>query len=217
MIHRRPSPPRILRFILTFILLPLVIGAACGKPETAERAELDIGAPAPSFSLAGVDGETHSLADYADRQAVAVIFTCLSCPFARAYEQRIIDLAHDYGERGLQVVAIMPNDPGIVPADATDNLKKRAEEMDYPFPYLIDETQEVATAFGARVTPHVFLFGRDRNLVYRGRIDDETDPTKVTRRDLRVALEAVLAGEEIPVASTKAFGCTIKWRKEKAS
>jgi hypothetical protein len=157
------------------------------------------------------------LTDHADREAVAVIFTCLSCPFARAYEQRIIDLAHDYGERGLQVVAIMPNDPRIVPADATDKLKKRAEEMDYPFPYLIDETQEVATAFGARVTPHVFLFGPDRKLAYRGRIDDETDPTKVTRHDLRDALEAVLAGEEIPVASTKAFGCTIKWRKEKAS
>lgn len=217
MIHRRPSLPPILRFLPAFILLPLIIEAACGKPESGERTELDLGAPAPSFSLDGVDGQAHSLADYADRRALAVVFTCLSCPFARAYEQRIIDLAREYGERGVQVVAIMPNDTSIVPADAIENLEKRALEMDYPFPYLIDETQEVATAFGARVTPHVFLFGPDRRLVYRGRIDDETDPAKVTRHDLREALEAVLEGEEVPVASTKAFGCTIKWSKGKSS
>jgi peroxiredoxin len=204
---------------LTPLLLPLLIGGACATPEPpggAEPTELALGLPPPAFSLAGVDGDTHSLTDYQEAKAVLVVFTCLSCPFARAYEERIITLAHDYAERGVQVVAIMPNDPKIVPADATDKLKQRAEEMDYPFPYLIDETQGVATAFGARVTPHAFLFGPDQRLVYRGRIDDDADGAKVTRHDLRNALDAVLAGEEIPTASTKAFGCTIKWKQEKA-
>jgi len=199
-------------------LLFALAGSACAGPEQpATAAELAIGAEAPQFKLKGADGAMHALADYKDAKAVVVVFTCLSCPFARAYEERTIALARDYADRGVQVVAIMSNDPTIVPADAPDKLKARAEEMKYPFPYLIDETQAVATAFGAKVTPHVFLFGPDRKLAYRGRIDDETDPTKVTTHDLRGALDQVLAGVAVATASTKAFGCTIKWKKDKAS
>lgn len=190
-------------------------GADPGQPATA--AELAIGAEAPIFKLKGADGAMHALTDYKDAKAVVIVFTCLSCPFARAYEERTIALAKDYADRGVQVVAIMPNDPRIVPADAPDKIKARVEKMKYPFPYLIDETQAVATAFGAKVTPHVFLFGPDRKLAYRGRIDDDTDPTKVTTHDLRKALDQILAGEPVAIASTKAFGCTIKWKKDEAS
>jgi len=199
-------------------LLVALAGSACAGPEQPATApELAIGAAAPEFKLKGADGAVHALADYKDAKAVVVVFTCLSCPFARAYEERTIALARDYAGRGVQVVAVMPNDPSIVPADAPAKLKARAEEMKYPFPYLIDETQAVATAFGAKVTPHVFLFGPDRKLAYRGRIDDETDPTKVTTHDLKKALDQVLAAEPVATASTKAFGCTIKWKKGKAS
>lgn len=199
------------------LVLITLAGWACAGPEKPAPAELAIGAAAPDFQLAGTDGATRSLADYKEAKAIVVVFTCLSCPVARAYEERTIALAGDYTERGVQVVLIMPNDPSIVPADAPDKLKARAAEMKYPFPYLIDETQAVAAAYGAKVTPHVFLFGPDRKLAYRGRIDDETDPAKVTTHDLRTALDEVLAGKPVATASTKAFGCSIKWKKEKAS
>lgn len=203
--------------LIACVLVPLAGSACAGPDQPATAAELAIGAAAPEFKLKGADGAMHALADYKDAKAIVVVFTCLSCPFARAYEERTIALAKDYADRGVQVVAIMPNDPTIVPADAPDKLKARAEEMKYPFPFLIDETQAVATAFGAKVTPHVFLFGPDRKLAYRGRIDDETDPAKVTTHDLRTALDQVLTAEPVATASTKAFGCTIKWKKDKAS
>jgi peroxiredoxin len=199
------------------LVLITLAGSACAGPEKPAPVELAIGAPAPDFKLVGADGATHTLADYKEAKAIVVVFTCLSCPVARAYEERTIALAKDYAERGVQVVAIMPNDPSIVPADATDKLKARATEMKYPFPYLIDETQSVATTFGAKVTPHIFVFGADRKLAYRGRIDDEADPGKVTTHDLRKALDQILAGQSVTMASTKAFGCSIKWKKEKAS
>lgn len=199
------------------LVLSALAGSACAGPEKPAPAELEIGAAAPEFKLVGADGATHSLADYKEAKAIVVVFTCLSCPVARAYEDRTIALAKDYAERDVQLVAIMPNDPSIVPADAPDKLKARAAEMKYPFPYLIDETQAVAAAYGAKVTPHVFLFGPDQKLAYRGRIDDETDPAKVTTHDLRTALDQVLAGKPVTTASTKAFGCSIKWKKEKVS
>jgi peroxiredoxin len=206
-----------LPLVLFSLFFASLTGPACAGRDKPETAELAIGAAAPSFELKGVDGEVHSLAGTKDAKAVVVVFTCLSCPYAQAYEERLIALANDYSERGVQVIAIMSNDPKIVPADSFDKLKERSEEKQYPFPYLIDETQEVAKSYGARVTPHVFAFGPERKLVYRGRIDDSTDPAKVEHPDLRNALDALLAGNEVAAASTKAFGCTIKWKKEKSS
>lgn len=206
-------------FLAPALLFTLATGPACARPEAPRTAELALGRPAPPFQLKGVDGRVHALADFKDSKAVVVVFTCLSCPYARAYEDRVLGLARDYAERGVQVVGIVSNDPRIVPADGFESLKSRAAEMQYPFPLLVDETQEVARAYGARVTPHVFVFGPgpERALVYRGRIDDETDPPKVTRHDLRSALDAMLAGKPVPVGSTKAFGCTIKWKAERSS
>jgi peroxiredoxin len=203
-------------------LAPLVLflfiftGSACAKPEAQEAQELEIGAEVPAFNLKGVDGDLYS-PDFKEAKALVVVFTCLSCPVARAYEDRILEVARDYQEKGVRFVAIMPNDPKIVPADAFDRMKARAAEKDYPFPFVVDEKQEVAKAFGARVTPHLFVFSPDGKLAYRGRIDDSTDPAKVTQSDLRNALDNLVADQEVAVASTKAFGCSIKWKKDKSS
>ncbi|HXF48058.1 MAG TPA: thioredoxin family protein [Verrucomicrobiae bacterium] len=175
--------------------------------------ELPIGETGPAFSLLGTDGKTHSLADYKDKKGVAVIFTCNACPYAKAFEDRINKLAKEFSPKGIAFVAINPNDPGRVPEDSYDNMVKRAKEKGFVFPYVYDSTSEVAAAYGAKVTPHVFLLDADSKLVYRGRIEDETDAKKVKSRDLKEALNALLAGKPIKMAETKAFGCSIKWRK----
>ena len=191
--------------------------AKAADAKQAEAPKLAIGAPAPAFSLMGTDDKTHTMAEYKDAKAVVVVFTCLSCPVARAYEDRILSLAREYQPKGVEVVAIMSNDTTIKPDDSTDKLKKRVKEKEYPFVYLVDSTQDVAKAFGAKVTPHIFLFDAERKLAYRGRIDDEGDPTKVTKHDLKDALDAVLAGKPVTTAETKEVGCSIKWKKEKTS
>ncbi|HWN81765.1 MAG TPA: redoxin family protein, partial [Candidatus Udaeobacter sp.] len=118
---------------------------------------------------------------------------------------------------GVKMVAIMSNDITIKPDDATDKLKARTEEMKYPWVYLVDSTQDVAKSYGAKVTPHLFIFGADHRLAYRGRLDDNPDPEKVTIKDARNALDAILAGKAVQTAETKPFGCSIKWKKENAS
>lgn len=178
-------------------------------------AELEIGDTAPAFDLPGVDGKSHALADYQDAKAVVVIFTCNHCPAAKAYQDRIIALQKDYSDKGVQVLAISSNDAEQYPADSFENMKKRAEEKAYNFPYLYDESQEIARAYGAKVTPHIFLLGPKRTLRYRGRIDDATwsDLNKAEQQYLRDAIDALLAGQEIDDPDTLAFGCSIKWKK----
>lgn len=148
-------------FILLSLSLFLLSGPAWAKTEAKKEApkgaasapELELGATAPTFELPGTDGELHSLPTVEEAKAVVVVFTCLACPYAQAYEDRIIAIARDYAERGVRVVAINSNDPKIVPADSFDRMKERAAEKKYPFPFVFDETQEVAKAYGARVTP----------------------------------------------------------------
>ncbi|MCI0405839.1 MAG: thioredoxin family protein [candidate division Zixibacteria bacterium] len=176
--------------------------------------ELPIGETGPAFALVGTDGKTYSLADYEDKKGVAVIFTCNACPYAKAFEDRINKLAKEYQAKGVAFVAINPNDPDRVPEDGYDQMVKRAKEKRFVFPYVYDSTSEVAAAYGAKVTPHVFLLDGNFKLVYRGRVEDETDAKKSKSRDLKNALNALLAGKKITVAETKAFGCSIKWRKQ---
>jgi peroxiredoxin len=173
---------------------------------------IDIGTPAPAFELKGVDGEMHSLDDYADAEAVVVVFTCNHCPTAVQYEDRLVQLQEDYHAKGVQLVAINPNEDEGHPTDSYENMITRAEQKGFNFPYLRDGTQEVATAYGAVRTPHVFLLDQDRKVVYEGRIDDNPhDPEAVGRHDLREALDEVLTGRAVSVPSTKAIGCTVKW------
>jgi peroxiredoxin len=173
-----------------------------------------IGTPAPPFSLPGTDGKTYSLDDFAQAKALVVVFTCNHCPVARAVEDRLVRLSADYADRGVRLVAINPNDDRGYPEDSFDAMVERAKEKGFDFPYLRDETQEVARAYDAACTPDVFVVGPDRGLVYNGRIDDSwKDESKVTRRDLREVLDALLEGRAPRLPEVvPSMGCSIKWR-----
>jgi peroxiredoxin len=185
----------------------------CYEKGAEEVANLKPGDEAIAFELPGVDDRHHALADYADKEAVALIFTCNHCPYAQAWEDRIVQAQADYADRGVQVIAINANDPEKYPDDSFPRMKERAQEKAFNFPYLFDESQEVARAYGAERTPEVFLFGKDGTLLYHGSVDDNyEDPGAVQNHYLRDALDAALADEEPPIAQTRPIGCSIKWR-----
>jgi peroxiredoxin len=174
---------------------------------------LAIGARAVPFSLIGVDDRTHSLADYAEKPVLVVIFSCNHCPYVRAWEDRMVALQAEYAARGVQFLVINANDPAKYPEDDFPSMKQRAAEKGFNFPYLYDETQEIARACGATRTPEVFVFDAERVLRYHGAIDDNHEnPQAVTRHYLRDALDAVLSGAQPAIAQTPPVGCTIKWR-----
>lgn len=173
---------------------------------------LRIGDSAPPFELPGVDGKTHKLEDYADKDVLGVAFICVHCPYVKAYEDRYITIQNDYAAKGFQLLGINPNDSRRYPEDSFENMKRRAAEKNYPFPYLRDKTQDVADAYGAQATPEFFIFNKERKLVYRGRIDDNyQEPSKVKETYLRDALDAILAGEQPSKSFVPAIGCSIKW------
>jgi peroxiredoxin len=168
---------------------------------------------AKPFNLPGVDDHQHSLADYSDKAAVVVIFSCNHCPYVKAWEDRMVEIQADYASKGVQLIAINPNDTTTSPDDSFPKMKQRASEKGFNFPYLYDESQEVARAYGAERTPEVFLFDKEGLLRYHGAIDDNyDDPAKVQQHYLRVALDAVLGGHDPGVTDTRPLGCTIKWR-----
>ena len=191
----------ILTSVLSLLALILVHGGL--KP----------GDKAVSFSLKNVDGKTVALADYNSQKGVIVVFTCNPCPFAKAYEQRIIDLHNKYAGMGFPVVAINSNNPNVSPEDSFDHMKSRATEKNYPFPYLVDD-QSIFQAYGATRTPHIYLLEKSGNnfeVAYIGAIDDNAmEASAVTKKYLEGAIKAVIAGEKPNPATTKAIGCTIK-------
>jgi peroxiredoxin len=172
---------------------------------------LELGSSAPDFSLRGVDGEEHSLAGYADAPLLALIQSCNHCPYVLAWEGRMIEIQHDYAERGVRLVAVNSNDASRYPVDSYERMVEHAREAGFNFDYLYDPDQQLVGALGAERTPEVFLFDRDRRLVYHGAIDDKRDEADVSRRYLRDALDAALAGETPSPADTAAVGCTVKW------
>jgi peroxiredoxin len=173
---------------------------------------LTLGAEAPAFDLPGVDGKDHSLDDYGDAPAVAVIWSCNHCPYVQAWERRMMDIQRDYDDRGVRVVAVSSNDAQRYPEDSFDEMKARAKRLGFNFDYLYDEDQSAAKAYGPERTPEVFLFDRERKLVYHGAIDDSRDEELVKRHHLREALDAALEGRAPAVAQTPPVGCTVKWR-----
>ena len=204
-----------------YFTLLLILFAWTGSTLAEDINPLEIGAAAPDFELVGVDDQVYTLASFADADILAVVFTCNHCPTAQAYEQRLIDLTTDYQDKGVAVVAISPNDPRSVRLDelgysdlndSLEEMKHRAEEMGFNFPYLYDgDVQEVSKAYGPQATPHVFIFDQARILRYAGRIDDNERIGAAQVHDTRNALDALLAGNEVAVASTKTFGCSVKW------
>ena len=187
---------------------------------------LEIGAPAPDFKLTGVDDKVYSLASFKEARVLVVIFTCNHCPTAQCYEDRIIQMTTDYADKNVAIVAIMPNDPKSLRLDELDfsdlgdsfaEMKIRAKEKKFNFPYLYDgETESVSRAYGPVATPHVFVFDQERKLRYQGRIDDTESPYKTPgQTDARNAINALLNNREVAVKTTKVFGCSVKWSEKK--
>jgi peroxiredoxin len=175
--------------------------------------ELRIGSRAIDFNLPGADGKYYSLDMYRDKKVLCVIFICNHCPYVIAVQQRINRIAKDYADRSFALVGINPNDEITYPEDSFENMKIRAKEMGYVFPYLRDETQEIARAYDAVCTPDVYLYDQKRILRYRGRIDDNwKDETKVTRNELRMAIDKLLEDKEIDFPMIPSLGCSIKWK-----
>jgi peroxiredoxin len=178
-----------------------------------ETFRLRPGDAAPPFSLPGTDGRTWTLADFEDRRLLLVTFWCNHCPYVQAWEGRMVDLGRRYGPRGVGFVLINANDAAAYPTDGFEAMVARAKAKQYPFPYLRDDSQEVAHAYGALVTPHPMLFDRDRRLLYQGRIDDSHDhPERVRERYLERALDQALEGEAVRPPELPVVGCTVKWR-----
>ena len=177
---------------------------------------LALGTPAPDFRLINVDGREVSRDDFADAPALLVIFMCNHCPFVIHVSEELARLTREYMQRGVAVVGINSNDASAYPADSTERMVAEAENRGYGFPYLYDETQEVAKAYRAACTPDFYLFDKNRRLVYRGQMDDSRPDggIPVTGKDLRAALDAVLAGKPVSEDQRPSIGCNIKWKPE---
>ncbi|MBV8313789.1 MAG: thioredoxin family protein [Planctomycetaceae bacterium] len=175
---------------------------------------LSLGSKAPDFRLPDTDGRTVSLDDFKDAPALLVIFLCNHCPYVKHVRHELAALAREYRDRGVAIVGISANDAAVYPDDSPEQMAREKADVGYVFPYLYDESQEVAKAYQAACTPDFFVFDRNRSLVYRGQMDDSrpSNGRPVTGRDLRAALDAVLAGTPIPEDQKPSMGCNIKWK-----
>jgi peroxiredoxin len=176
---------------------------------------LELGTTAPDFNLPEVvSGKTVSLADFADKKALLVMFICRHCPFVKHVEQELAQIGIDYESKEIGIVAISANDTAESPDDAPESLKEMAGQLGFKFPYLYDESQGTAKAYSAACTPDFFLFDRSRKLVYRGQLDDSRPDSgkPVTGKDLRAALDAVLSNQPVDPDQRASIGCNIKWK-----
>jgi peroxiredoxin len=205
---------------LMITALPFLLPAAAAVADPQGLKTLPIGSAAPDFHLPGVDDKTYTLSDFASAKVLVVIFTCNHCPTAQAYEGRVARLQADYRDKGVAVVAISPNNAAAVRldelgytdlGDSFEDMKIRAKDHNYTYPYLYDgETQTTARAYGVLATPQVYIFDTERKLRYVGRFDD-AETKAVKSHDAKNAVDAVLAGKPVPVATTRVFGCSTKW------
>jgi len=172
-----------------------------------------LGTPAHEFLLDGVDDKAYSLHSYSEKEIIVILFMCNHCPYVKAVLKRIIDLQNEFIDRGVQFIGINPNDAIRYPDDSLENMKIIAKENNFSFPYLVDPSQETAKLYDAVCTPDLYVYGKDRKLAYRGRIDDNWEnPKKVTRHDLRLALESILTGQLVANEQIPSMGCSIKWK-----
>src|SRR3954469_6988398 len=177
---------------------------------------LQIGQPAPDFNLKGVDGKDYSIASFKDAKLLIVLFTCNHCPYVIGSEDRMIKFYDDYAPKGVAMIGINSNETQGHPTDDFDNMKIHAKEKGFKWPYVRDDSQEIALAYGALRTPHFYVFDRDANgdrkLRYTGRMDDNPrNPGKETTHELRDAVDALLAGKSLPIELTNTIGCNVKW------
>lgn len=194
-----------------FGLIGLIMVLISGKP-----LKYEIGDAVADFRLKNVDGKMVALSDYATAKGAIVIFDCNTCPYSRAYNDRIIALNKKYLEKGFPVITINPNDPQMSPGDSYEEMVSQAKRKKYDFPYLVDESQAVTRSFGATNTPHVFVLqkqGSDFKVAYIGTIDNNSrDASSATKKYVEDAVDALLTGKAVPTQNTKAIGCSIKWK-----
>ncbi|MEO8381507.1 MAG: thioredoxin family protein [Acidobacteriota bacterium] len=190
------------KMTVLMLAMTLMAGLACAE-------EIAIGAKAPAFSLVNArDGATVAMKPD-DGNTKVVIFSCNQCPFAKAFEPRIVDIARKFQQQGVRFYVVDSNDAS---GETLADMKGRADEKDYPFPYLKDADSSIAHAYGARVTPHVFVVDGQGNVRYRGNVDDSAKPAERKTTGLTDALGALLNGRDVATTDTRAFGCTIKWK-----
>ncbi len=183
-----------------------VFGVAFILSSMSNPQGLNVGDQASDFSLTNIDGKKISLDSYSGAKGYIVVFTCNSCPYAKAYQDRIADLHNSFASKGYPVIAINTS-------DSKEDIIARAQEKDYPFPYLYDETQEVSRSYGATKTPHVFVLKEDKTVAYIGAIDNNyKDASAADKHYVKDAVNALLADKPVEVTSTKAIGCGIKWK-----
>ena len=182
-------------------------------PTQTGLAPLALGQEAPDFDLPAIDGQRYSLASFEQKPVLVIIFSANHCPYVGSWEDRMIALGKEFGERGVAFALISSNDAEKFPQDSFEEMRKRAEERSYPFPYLYDETQAAAREYGATRTPEVFLFDEKRVLRYHGAIDSDYEEGPDLQPYLRNALEQVLGGQEVTTAETPAVGCSLKLRQ----
>jgi peroxiredoxin len=194
-----------------FVGFVLVVAMVAVAPAGEFNQVVSIGDAAPDVAGTGVDDEETKLADYQGAKAIVLVFTCNGCPVAVAYEDRLVALQKDYAEKGVQVLAVNVN---ATKGDTLELMKKKAASKEFNFPYIRDDSQASAKAYGATTTPHAFLLDGDRKIVYMGAIDNSKNASAVENNYLRDAIDALLAGETIETTETRQFGCGIKWAKK---
>ena len=194
----------------------LAIGLMVFVAATVIKTGYDVGDKVSEFKLKNTDGKFVSLSEFKKGKGVIVVFDCNTCPFSKAYNDRIIALNKKYSSLGFPVVAINANDPEKSPGDSFNNMVDQAKKNKYDFPYLVDETQAVAHAFGATNTPHVFVLKKDGDnfvVAYIGAIDNNAhDASNADKKYVEEVVDALLQGKPVPTTKTKAIGCTIKWK-----
>ena len=178
-----------------------------------ESEMVPLGTAAHDFSLLSTDGNSYSLDSFNDKKVLVIVFMCNHCPYVKAVLDRLIELQKDYADKSVQLVGINPNDEENYPEDSFENMKKAVIEKGIPFPYLQDTTQEIAKRYKAVCTPDIYVYGKERKLLYRGRIDDNwQDESSVTKRDLRLAIDAILEDSPVSEEQYPSMGCSIKWK-----
>jgi peroxiredoxin len=204
---------RVARSVMVMTALVAALGTAERSNAGQFNTVLSLGDQAPEWkSLPGVDDKSHSLADLKDKDVVVVVFTCNSCPYAVDHEARLIEFQRNFGERGVALVAINVNK---VEEDRLDAMKARAREKGFTFPYLYDETQQIAKDYGARYTPEFFVLNRARQIIYMGSMDDSPDGTKVQKRYLELAVNAALEGSRPETGETVPIGCAVRYQRQR--
>ncbi|MFH0837890.1 MAG: thioredoxin family protein [Patescibacteria group bacterium] len=175
--------------------------------------QLPMGTPVIDFSLPATDGKTYSPSDFSGKKILVIIFMCNHCPYVQAVIDRLIAIQADYAEKGVQLIGINANDAENYPEDSFEAMREWVGERGINFPYFHDESQEVAKVYQAQCTPDIYVFDQNRKLAYHGRIDDNwQEEDKVTKKELRTALDALLAGTSIPEPQHPSMGCSIKWK-----